>query len=86
MLPYFRRTEHHYEANLDFSLHDLNGPVHTASVTSSGRNYPLRNSVLAAWKELGVEEHPDQGGRQLPRSRSESRSRIGSLRISKSRP
>ena len=33
--------------------------MHTASVSSSGRNYPLRNLVKSAWESLGVKYIPD---------------------------
>jgi choline dehydrogenase-like flavoprotein len=58
-LPYFRKTEHHHDPNVDLKLHGRNGPVHTASVSSSGRNYPLREIVKAGWTSLGVKEIPD---------------------------
>ena len=33
--------------------------MHTCSVTTSGRKYPLRENVLQAWKRLGLEEIED---------------------------
>jgi choline dehydrogenase-like flavoprotein len=57
-LPYFRKTEHHFSP-LDSSSsknHGHNGPVHTASVSSSGRNYLLREPIKEAWASLGI--HP----------------------------
>lgn len=60
-LPYFRRTETHFDGGArgkekqDESVHGYEGPVHTASATSSGRKYPLREPILKAWAEFGVE-------------------------------
>lgn len=33
--------------------------MHTSSVTSSGRHYPLRETILNAWKHVGLKEIPD---------------------------
>ena len=33
--------------------------MHNSSVSSSGRRYPLRETVLEAWKHLGLKEIPD---------------------------
>ena len=33
--------------------------MHTSSVTTSGRKYPLRKTILQAWKRLGLEEIKD---------------------------
>lgn len=59
LLPYFRRSEHHFDPNADREQHGFTGPMHTSSVTSSGRHYPLRENVLNAWKHIGLEEIPD---------------------------
>ena len=58
-LPYFRRSEHHFDADADPEQHGFEGPMHTASVTTSGRDYPLRNDILKAWKRLGLKEVED---------------------------
>ena len=59
LLPYFRRSEHHFDSNADPEQHGFEGPMHTSSVSSSGRRYPLRETVLEAWKHLGLKEIPD---------------------------
>jgi choline dehydrogenase-like flavoprotein len=67
-LPYFKKTEHHFSPLDDSSskTHGSGGLVHTASVTSSGRNYPLREPVKVAWAALGVHQAADiNGGSQL---------------------
>ena len=46
LLPYFRRSKHHFDSSAEQEQHGFNGPMHTASVSSSGRRYPLRDTVL----------------------------------------
>ncbi|KAL6713314.1 hypothetical protein ACLMJK_008779 [Lecanora helva] len=58
-LPYFRRSEHHFDPDADPLQHGLQGPMHTSSVTTSGRKYPLRETILTAWKRLGLKEVKD---------------------------
>ena len=58
-LPYFRRSEHHFDPGADPVQHGLQGPMHTSSVTTSGRKYPLRETILKAWKNLGLKEIED---------------------------
>lgn len=59
-LPYFRRTETHFDGGVrgkegvEEGVHGHEGPVHTVSVRSSGRRYSLREPILKAWAELGV--------------------------------
>lgn len=59
LLLYFRRSEHHFDSGADPSQHGFDGPMYISSATSSGRNYPLRQTILKAWKRLGLEENPD---------------------------
>lgn len=54
LLPYFKRTEHHYDPNGDPEQHGFKGPIHTSSVSSSGRKYPLRETVKSAFLNLGI--------------------------------
>ena len=58
-LPYFRRSEHHFDPRADPEQHGFEGPMHTSSVTTSGRKYPLRETILQAWKSLGLEHIED---------------------------
>ena len=58
-LPYFRKTERHHDANADFNIHGFDGPVVTSSVTSSGRDYPLRQTVRQAWEAAGIHHIDD---------------------------
>ena len=61
MLPYFRKTESHYDPEGDQLQHGFQGPIHTltSSCGSPNRKYPLRDAVRAAWKEVGVSEIQD---------------------------
>ncbi|KAH7384203.1 putative glucose dehydrogenase [Phaeosphaeria sp. MPI-PUGE-AT-0046c] len=59
LLPYFRRTETHHDANADPEQHGFEGPIHTASVSTSGREYPLREKILKLWTYLGLERNAD---------------------------
>ena len=61
MLPFFKKSEHHFDPNSDQQQHGFEGPMHYASVSASHpeRLYPLREPILAAWGELGVAHNPD---------------------------
>ena len=54
LLPYFKKSETHFGKDADPSQHGFDGPVHTASVKSSGRQYPLRDTVFKLWSNLGL--------------------------------
>lgn len=58
LLPYFRRTEHHFDPNGDQEKYGFDGPIHT----TSGRVYPLRDSIRQAFVQLGLREHTDRNG------------------------
>lgn len=67
MLPYMKATEHHWTNNFTATPHDLHqhgfaGPVWDASVSSTGRLYPLRDTVKAAWVSAGFEALPEFDG------------------------
>ncbi|KAL9632726.1 MAG: hypothetical protein Q9164_005140 [Protoblastenia rupestris] len=61
MLPFFKKSEHHFDPNSDQQQHGFEGPMHYASVSASHpeRLYPLREPILAAWGELGVALNSD---------------------------
>ncbi|OGM41146.1 hypothetical protein ABOM_009852 [Aspergillus bombycis] len=62
LLPYFKRTETHFDgAKADSAMHGTDGPIHNTSVSSSSpeRKYPLREPLRAAWARVGVEYVPD---------------------------
>lgn len=60
LLPYFRKTEHHFGGG-DKAQHGFDGPITTASVTSSSaaRVYPLREPVREAWQTVGAKQLDD---------------------------
>lgn len=62
MLPYFCKTERHYDPGDTSKAHGHHGPVQSATVTSSGRKYPLRQPLLEAWKSLGLKYVADVNG------------------------
>ncbi|KAE9365631.1 GMC oxidoreductase [Stipitochalara longipes BDJ] len=59
LLPYFKRTEKHFDADADPAQHGFDGPIVTASVSSSGRKYPLRDTIFRLWSHLGLPHIPD---------------------------
>ncbi|KAF1978388.1 putative glucose dehydrogenase [Bimuria novae-zelandiae CBS 107.79] len=59
LLPYFKRSEKHFDPNGDPAQHGFDGPVVTASVASTGRKFPLREPVLKLWQNIGVKHIPD---------------------------
>ncbi|KAJ5901286.1 glucose dehydrogenase [Penicillium tannophilum] len=64
LLPYFKRTETHWDPNADTSAHGRSGPIHNATVASSSadRQYPLRDTLKEAWE---LTENWRDGQRQL---------------------
>lgn len=54
-LPYFRKTEHYHDTAANLKEHGLEGPIHTAPVTSSGRKFPLRQRVQEVWATAAVQ-------------------------------
>lgn len=68
MLPYFRKTETHYDPQGDPTQHGFEGPIHTAGISGSNpnRKYPLREPLLAGWEKVGVRRIQDgNAGSQL---------------------
>ena len=61
LLPFFRKSESCGDPSFDVVQHGNNGPIRTVSVANSckERRYPLRDSVLRAWAELGIDQVPD---------------------------
>ena len=58
LLPYFRRTEHHHNHTDDPDQHGFDGPIHT----TTGRAYPLRADIHAAFIRAGFRDNPDGNG------------------------
>ncbi|KAI1841285.1 hypothetical protein JX266_012521 [Neoarthrinium moseri] len=61
-LPYFRSTEDWCDDNQNPDQHGHEGPLYVASVSSTGRQYPLRDQVEQSWHEIGVETIPELDG------------------------
>jgi len=59
LLPYFKRSETHFDVNGDHAQHGFDGPIVTASVSSSGRKFPLRDTIFKLWSRLGLQHVPD---------------------------
>jgi len=59
LLPYFKKTEKHFDQNAGSDHHGFDGPITTASVSASGRKYPLRNAVAELWSTLGLQRIQD---------------------------
>ncbi|KAL4877980.1 hypothetical protein BJY04DRAFT_230247 [Aspergillus karnatakaensis] len=64
LLPYFKRSESHYDKNADPAVHGTSGPISNTIValTSPERKYPLREPIRSAWERLGVQFNPDANG------------------------
>lgn len=58
-LPYFKRAENVVNPHCDQAQHGVKGLVTVTSVSTTGRQFPLRNAVLKAWEELGIQYNPD---------------------------
>ncbi|RDW67678.1 hypothetical protein BP6252_09074 [Coleophoma cylindrospora] len=67
MLPYMKKTETHWSAEDALpatvaAQHGFSGPVFQASVSSTGRKFPLKDNVKQAWAEIGISELPGADG------------------------
>ena len=84
LLPYFRKIENYHTSDLDVKEHGYEGPVHTQSVSSTGREYPLRDQLKAAWKAAGVAQIADansgfpQGLGELVENRRDGKRQLAS--------
>ncbi|KAK6825649.1 hypothetical protein PG987_013143 [Apiospora arundinis] len=58
-LPYFRKTENWCDPKQHPEQHGMEGPVHVATPSSTGREYPLRDQVLESWRQIGVDALPE---------------------------
>lgn len=52
-LPYWRKVEHTFNASANPIQHGFTGPIWFASVDSTGRVYPLRDTIFQAWEQIG---------------------------------
>ncbi|KAI4141971.1 MAG: hypothetical protein L6R39_005125 [Caloplaca ligustica] len=60
MLPYFRSSEDHFQADQNPEHRGSHGPIRVTSVLVSDplRKYGLREPVKLAWEELGLKQNP----------------------------
>ena len=85
LLPFFRKTENYHTSDTNPNEHGFQGPVHTQSVSSTGRNYPLREPLKAAWASAGVNHVVDansgspQGVGELIENRHNGRRQVASM-------
>ncbi|KAI0547626.1 putative GMC oxidoreductase [Xylaria curta] len=61
-LPFMQKSERHWTKASNPEHHGLTGPVPIQSVTSTKREFPLREHTLRSWKELGFNELPHLDG------------------------
>ncbi|KAE8139541.1 GMC oxidoreductase [Aspergillus pseudotamarii] len=72
MLPYFIATEEYTDGSQASGQHGSDGPLHVARVSSTGRKYPLRETLAQAWDENHVSALPHlDGNRGNPQGRAE---------------
>lgn len=73
MLPYFKKTEEYWNASQTTpGQHGFTGPLAIQSVTSTDRNFPLRDPLAEAWAQNGVEGLPHwDGNAGSPQGRAE---------------
>lgn len=72
MLPYFIATEKYTNGSQATGQHGFDGPLRVAPVSSTGRKYPLRETLAQAWDENHVSVLPDMdGNRGNPQGRAE---------------
>ncbi|RYP00281.1 hypothetical protein DL766_002351 [Monosporascus sp. MC13-8B] len=62
LLPFMRKSESFWSEIINGDQHGLCGPSLIQSVTSTNREFPLRDHVLRAWAELGVDALPGLDG------------------------
>ena len=59
LLPWFKKSERHFDSSLSPEQHGYDGPVSLVSPQSTDRDYPLRAPLQAAWESLGVAKISD---------------------------
>ena len=69
LLPFFKKSEHHFDASADPQQHGFEGPMRYVSVSASDkeRYYLLREPIQAAWTDLGVKHNLDTNNGCLAR-------------------
>lgn len=62
LLPFMKKTEAFWSDHINSDQHGHKGLAHIQSVTSTNREYPLRQKVRSSWAELGVLPLPGLDG------------------------
>ena len=67
LLPFFRKSESFFDPKADPHQHGFDGPMHVTSISASdpNRKYPLRDTIRAAWTEMGVQYNPSPSSGSL---------------------
>lgn len=58
LLPFMKKSETFWSNNINPDQHGFDGPAVVQSVTSTKREFPLREYALRSWAELGVDALP----------------------------
>lgn len=58
-LPFFVKSEHHHDSSADTTQHGFNGPVHTQTALTTGRDYPLCEQTEEAFAAIGINKIAD---------------------------
>ena len=54
LLPYFKRSENHYDPKANRKHFGCDGPIPLVSTESTGRHYPVRDLLASAWVDAGI--------------------------------
>lgn len=89
LLPFIKKTERFPGANYttQTAQHGFEGNVNITTVTSTGREYPLRATELESWQQLGIQSIPafdanagnSSGVGDMSENRSNGRREIASV-------
>jgi choline dehydrogenase-like flavoprotein len=58
-LPFFIKSEHHHDPSADPTQHGFDGPIHTQTARTTGRDHPLREPTREAFAAIGINEISD---------------------------
>ncbi|XXH02515.1 hypothetical protein Hte_008891 [Hypoxylon texense] len=62
LLPFMRKSERFWSDSINKMQHGHDGPALIQSVTSTKRQFPLRDYALQAWREVGIDALPHLDG------------------------
>ncbi|KAI0380856.1 putative GMC oxidoreductase [Hypomontagnella monticulosa] len=58
LLPFMKKSESFWSNTINTDQHGFDGPAAIQSVTSTKREFPLREYALRSWSELGIDALP----------------------------